>query len=845
MPVLPAENPMLPESPEMAKAPQAMYEALPRFGASLFATITPAGPAGAGKQQVKPTEGQPAGNLPVPPNYLLGPGDTLALSVWSRDFEQVKQTLTVSPEGFVVLPQVGRVTAAGQTLEQLRQGLTQSYARLFVDPAVTLVVSEQRTVEVYVTGDAVRPGKYALSGMATVLTALYAAGGPSDIGSFRTIRLNRVGQKPVEIDLYDYLLTGRRDSDIVLAPGDSIFVPPVAGEVGLTGELRRPARYELKPGMTVAQALELAGGLKPSGYAPTLHLWRADKQAKWALSMLDAADPQSADLKQVVRDGDLIIVKRILPTGQNTVELMGAVKRPGYYPVVEGVTVSSLLRSAEGLRWDAHMGTGVVRRMDYDRHYQIITFNVSEQMYGKNPPVIPLEPKDEVEVFVQSAVEPAQEVRVEGAVANPGTYPYAGQMRISHLILQAGSLLPEAYVDRAELLRLTPDQKYEIIPVNLKAALLGGTADVLVQRGDILKVSKLSEALAPQEVQIAGFVRNPGNYTRREGMKVSDLIFAAGGLKPGAGPKVEVIPGHFEGTPKPVALTLQGGEDKFTLEPDMLVQVGDSVTVDGRGEFKERADLAVLAGRVAQPGSYAIKRAGQQGYTVYDMIRDGGGVLADANPNGIVVYRRRDASIGQAQNEDLTKILQSVNRETAQQKPLQVDQQAQAMSASVASGLTALVSPSATSIVLPPRAVTPEDYVMAIPISGNKLLASEGKEGNLELEPGDNVVVPRRVNTVTVLGAVPRSGAVPYVGGERARLYITEAGGYREDAASERMVVVHQNGSAAPIKLSAEIEPGDIIVVPTKHIVRTVRTESAWQQWMRGIVGLITAALVF
>lgn len=838
---------MLPEYPEMAKAPQAMYEALPRFGASLFATISPAGPSEAGKQQLKATAGQPVGNLPVPPNYLLGPGDTLALSVWSRDFEQVKQTLTVSPEGFIIVPQVGRMTAAGQTLEQLRQGLAQSYSRLFVDPSVTLVVSEQRTVEVYVTGDAVRPGKYSLSGMATVLTALYAAGGPSEIGSFRTIRLNRVGQKPVEIDLYDYLLTGRRDNDIVLAPGDSIFVPPVAGEVGLTGELRRPARYELRPGMTVAQALELAGGLKPSGYAPTLHLWRADRQAKWALSMLQCTDPNSPDLKQALHDGDLIIVKRILPTGQNTVELIGAVKRPGYYPVVEGVTVSSLLRSAEGLRWDAHMGTGVVRRMDYDRHYQIITFNVSEQMYGQNPPVIPLEPKDEVEVFAQSAVEPAQEVRIEGAVANPGTYPYAGQMRISHLILQAGSLLPEAYVDRAELLRLTPDQKYEIIPVNLKAALLGGTADLLVQRGDILKVSKLSEALAPQEVQVAGFVRNPGNYARREGMKVSDLIFAAGGLKPGAGPKVEVIPGHFEGTPKPVVLTLQGAADKYTLEPDMLVQAGDSVTVTGRGEFKERADLAVLAGRVAEPGSYAIKRAGQQGYTVYDMIRDGGGILPDANPNGIVVYRRRDASIGQAQNDDLTKILQSVNRETAQQKPLQVDQQAQsqALGASVASGLTALVSPSATSIVLPPRAVTPEDYVMAIPVSGRKLLASEGKEGNLELEPGDNVVVPRRVNTVTVLGAVPRSGAVPFVDGERARRYITEAGGYREDAATERMVVVHQNGSAAPVKGSSEIEPGDIIVVPTKHIVRTVRTESAWQQWMRGIVGLITAALVF
>lgn len=824
------------EPPEQASSPQALFEALPRFGASLFAAAT----------QTPAAETPPA-NLPVPPNYLLGPGDTLDLSVWSRDFEQVKQTLTISPEGFIILPQLGRITASGQTIEQLRQGLAQQYSKLFVDPNVTLVVSEQRTVEVYVTGDAVRPGKYPLAGMATVLTALYAAGGPSEIGSFRNIRLNRVGRAAIEIDLYDYLLTGRRDNDVVLAPGDSIFIPPVRGEVGLTGELRRPARYEIKDELTVASAIDLAGGMKPSAYAPLVHLWRGEKRADWVLSTLNCSDPGSEDCRRPLRDGDLIIVKNILPRGDNTIELIGAVKRPGYYPWTPEATVASLLRAGEGLTWNAHMATGLLRRMDYDRHTYVIPFNISEQMYGDNPKVIPLEPKDQVEVLFQHAVEPVREVKIEGAVATPGTYEFAAKMTVSQLVLLAGSVLPEAYLDRADLLRLTPDQKYEIVPVNLKAALNGdAAADLPLERGDILKVALQADALPADQVQIAGYVQKPGSYRRYEGMKVSDLIFAAGGLKPGAGPDVSVTPGRFEGMPQPVRLTLAGGPDDFKLEPDMKLGQGDTVSVIGRGEFNEQADVVVLQGRVQHPGSFTLKRDKGQSYTIMDLIRDSGGLLSDANPNGIVVYRRREVSMGQAQAEDLNRILQSTNREAAQ-PPMQMDQtvQAGAMGNAVSQNLSTLMTPGGTSIVLPPRPVRAEDWVSAIPVSGKKLLESNGAVGNIELERGDNVVVPRRINTVTVLGAVPRSGAVPFVDGQLARDYITESGGFREDAAQDRMVVVRANGAAAPVRLKDAIEPGDIIVVPTKHIVRTVRTESSWQQWLRGIVSLVTAALVF
>jgi len=267
----------------------------------------------------------------------------------------------------------------------------------------------------------------------------------------------------------------------------------------------------------------------------------------------------------------------------------------------------------------------------------------------------------------------------------------------------------------------------------------------------------------------------------------------------------------------------------------------------------------VLAGRVEHPGSFALKRDRTHAYTVCDLIKDSGGLLPDANPNGMVIYRRRDLSTDPAQVEDLNRILSATNREAAQppvqvdqrgeqiQSPVQIAQSAQAgaLGSTVAQSLSTLVSQNGTTIVLPPRPIRTDDMVTAIPVSGHKLLDSDGREGNIELEPGDNVVVPRLVNTVTVLGAVPRSGAVPFVATFRCRDYLKEAGGLREDAEERRMVVIHPNGAAAPIGLKGVIEPGDLIVVPTTYIVRNVRTENVWQNWLRSIIAIVTAGLVF
>lgn len=825
-------------------SPARTFLALPRFGADLFATTR--APAPAGEQQPD----QPvATSAPVPATYRLGPGDALSLQVHAAGWEQVVQEMTVTPEGFIFPDQLGRISAAGRTIEELRDDLRRRYSRIFATPTVTLAISSQRAIDVYVTGDVVAPGRFVLTGMATVLDALYAAGGPSEVGSFRNIRLSRVGEPAIEIDLYDYLLTGSREGDMLLDPGDTIFVPAMGPEVGVAGEVRRPARYELDGDTTVAALLEMAGGLAPRAHR-VMHLWRADRGEEWRMLSIDTTRDSVEDLARPVEDGDLLVARGIRDSVGNTVRILGAVKRPGYYPVDEYATVAELIEAAEGLSVEAHVGRGVISRLDARRHFEVIPFEVASALDGDPQHNLRLQAKDWVTIYQQEEVEPPFIVEVQGAVRRPGQYRWAANLRVSQLIMRAGGLEPEAWLERADLLRLTQNQTWRVIPVDLQRALEGDpVADIVLARGDRLEVRTRAQVGRDATVHIAGFVRNEGEYPLREAMRVSDLIFAAGGLLPGAGPTLDLVRGRFEGAPEPVRLALTGEPEAFVVEPDMLLGPDDSVTIMGRGDYSRTADVAFLRGRVRRPGAYPIVEGpGNAAYTVWDLISHGGGLLDDANEGGIVVYRRRVAAMGDAQEEDLSRVLQSVNREARQQQAVQVtdQQQAQAMQQNVTQQLRqVLTTPSGVSIVLPPHPVQEEDWVAAIPIAGERLIASAGRDGNLELEPGDTVVVPKRTNTVMVLGAVPRSGAVPFVEGGSAEYYINESGGLREDSARNRMIVVHANGAVEPIKPRTQLHPGDVVVVPTRHIVRHVKTESDLQMWLRTIVPLATAALLF
>lgn len=784
---------------------------------------------------------------PVPPNYILGAGDVLELWVWARNQEQIHEQVTITPEGFAFLPLLGQVALADQTLEQARQTLAAAYKRFFAEPRVTLVLAEQRVIEIFVTGDVMRPGRYALSGMATVFSALYEAGGPNEVGSFRRLQLTRLGQPPVTIDLYDYLLEGKREGDIILRSGDAIFVPVVRAEVGVSGQVRRPARYELLGGETVAEVLRLSGGLQPEAYAAGVQLWRIDRYQERQLTLLNLS-PGSPDWQKPVQDGDLLLIAPVLKEAEATVQIVGAVARPGTYPLISGLTIADVIAMAQGLTAQAHMAKGVLRRLGPDMHYQALFFNVKEALARRPDSNLPVQKQDIIEIFTQAEIEPPAEVTIKGAVLRPGRYEWNEGMRVGELLHLAGGPKPGAYLEYVRIERLTADLRRQIIPVNL-AVPQPPDADPLLQREDIVIIPDRNEMEAPGLVTIGGFVAHPGDYPRLEGMRVSDLIYAAGGLLPQAGPTIQYAPGRQAGPTERQELRLIRDAQGFRVEPDLVLKSGDCVAVAGQGELREREGLITVEGRVRRPGSYILRRdeSARTVYSVWEALQEAGGLLEDANPQGIVVYRPLRPAGGKAQEQDMQQVIETMNYEARlQNRPtITASERQAALGSAITTGLASVfASGTQVNVIIPPDEISLQRSVQAIPVDGEKLLQTQGQESNFVLQPGDIVSVPPLVYTVTLFGAVTRPGTLPYKPEMTLTDYIAMAGGLREDAYWKRAVIVHPNGAVEVITKKTNVKPGDIVIVPTTHVVRTVHTEPPFLSWLKSLTQLILTRLI-
>jgi protein involved in polysaccharide export with SLBB domain len=346
-------------------------------------------------------------------------------------------------------------------------------------------------------------------------------------------------------------------------------------------------------------------------------------------------------------------------------------------------------------------------------------------------------------------------------------------------------------------------------------------------------------------------------YTRAQGMKVSDLIYAAGGLVPGAGPEVQWVQGHYEGPPKPVLLHLTGDAADFKLDLDPVLNDDDTVGVGGRGDFTAQPEMVSIDGEVEHPGSLALPQAaGTQTFTAWDLLQQGGKLLPDACLSGLIVYRSGRPAKTTSQADDLTKVLQGLNGQAHQEQTatpaVNAAQMSAALTQNVTQGMaTVLSQETGVSIVMPPLPVEVTQAVSGIPLDGDVLVATRGARGNLTLQDGDYLYVPKQPATVTVLGAVARSGAIPLLPttGRRAHAptaeeYVAQSGGFRDDADAKHLVVVHLNGSVTVAVKTTPLRPGDVLVVPSRYVVRNVRTESELDSWLKAIVPLVTTALI-
>jgi polysaccharide biosynthesis/export protein len=403
-------------------------------------------------------------------------------------------------------------------------------------------------------GEAKRPGSYTISGLGTIMSGLYAAGGITSNGSLRNIQLRRQGRTVRTLDLYDVLMRGDTSDDSKVLPGDVIFVPPVGATVSVDGEVRRPAIYEIKNEATVVDLVGLAGGLTPEANRLTASLMRIDEQQHRVVIQVDPTSAAAGS--QRLRNGDLLTITRLRPTLDSGVVLQGHVFTPGTVAWREGIRLSDVIHSVDELQPNADIHYLLIRRESPpDRHISVLSADLAAALAGPGTASdVPLMPRDRVTVFDLSTsrdrvidpllqelhvqgnmVRPSAIVHVEGLVKVPGDYPLEPDMTISDLIRAGGGLSDAAYGRTAELTRYQvvngEDRRTQLVNVDLDAAVRGeATANVKLQPFDTLIIKEMPEWGGRESVFLEGEVRFPGRYAIRRGETLRSVIARAGGL---------------------------------------------------------------------------------------------------------------------------------------------------------------------------------------------------------------------------------------------------------------------------------------------------------------------------
>jgi len=481
-----------------------------------------------------PSTFAPVTNIPVGPEYIIGPGDEIRITVWGK--VEGRWSVKVDRDGNIIIPKIGIMPVAGLTFKELKEVLLKEFEKYYKGFEMNVSMGALRSITVYVVGNARRPGAYTVSSLSTLVNALFVAGGPSKTGSMRDIQVKRNGMTIVHFDLYDFLLRGDKTKDIRLMPEDVIFIPPVGPLVGVAGMVKRPAIYELKGHVRLLELIEMAGGLMPTGYLSRVQVERIyDNEVK---VLVDADLKHLTEQENIVlQDGDLVKVYPITNVIVNAVELVGNVTRPGKYQWFKGMRVSDIIKEPDkDLLPETYMEQALITRLvPPDYHPELILFNLKKAIFDRDKTEDKLlEPYDKIRIYNKWEMVNKEEVRVSGAVNKPGTYKYYENMKVSDLINLAGGLKYFAYMDKAELTRVTPTERGPItkkIIINLRKALSGDPyANIPLKQDDYLIVRAVPEWQLYQKVTIKGEVRFPGVYTIKKGERLSDLIKRAGGF---------------------------------------------------------------------------------------------------------------------------------------------------------------------------------------------------------------------------------------------------------------------------------------------------------------------------
>lgn len=487
---------------------------------------------------------EPSVNLATPPNYRLGPDDEVIIDIWGTSQNTIRQQ--ISPDGTINIEKIGPVSLSGMTVseanEYLKRVLGKTYSGLdALDGTleIRLTLGNARTIQINVMGEVIQPGTYALSSFSTVFHALYRAGGVNEIGSLRNVQVTRNGKTVAKVDVYDFIMKGKTQDDIRLQEGDVIIVPAYEALVQISGNVKRPMKFEMKKNETLATLIGYAGGFSADAYTRSLRVVRQNGE-EYEINTVKEIDYSAYPM----RNGDVVTAEAILNRFTNKLEVRGAVYRPGIYQLNGEInTVRALVNEAKGLMGDAFTNRAVLQREREDLTTEIISVDVRSIMAGTSPD-IPLQKNDILYIPSIHDLEDRGDVAIFGEVAKPDSYSYSDNMTLEDLIIRAGGLRESASTVRVDVSRRIKDPKSthstdsigQMFTFALKDGfVIDGEQGFTLQPYDQVFVRRSPGYQAQQNVQVTGEVIFGGTYamtTTEE--RLSDLVKKAGGATPKA-----------------------------------------------------------------------------------------------------------------------------------------------------------------------------------------------------------------------------------------------------------------------------------------------------------------------
>lgn len=777
----------------------------------------------------QPSTFAPVSDVPVPNEYVLGPGDTLRVLLYGKESQDL--SLTINRRGEIEIPNVGPLNIAGQSFIEAKSIIKDIIQEKMIGAKTSISMGEMRSVRIFVLGDAFKPGSYTLSSLSTVTQALYAAGGVNSIGSLRNIQVKRRGKTLTTFDLYDLLLKGDTSNDIHLLAGDVVFIPPVTKSVGIKGEVARPAIYELKNESSLQEILAIAGGMLATAYEKIVKVERINDSGLRSVLNIDLNTRGNA--QQKLQNGDILEVGSVLTRLEHSVTIKGHVARPGIYGWHKNMRLSELLGNINDFKERPELNYILVIRKNAISD-EISSFAVNYAGYiknGDNQSDFSLNSQDTVYVFNKNndraaslkpvlekirkqveLAEPANIVSIMGSVRNPGSYPLTQKAEVATLLQASMGYSLNAELSFAILARfnivnfqtevhyldLTNSEDQHLILQPLDRLFVfdkkSARANLLENLNEQLQ-TQATKNLPQKVVNINGDVRFPGQYPLAVNMSTDQLIALAGGLNE----STYLIDAELTRFSSDGVESASISHQIVNIQNnDLVLKPLDTLQLKRIPDWREKRTVK-LVGEFTFPGTYVLNK----GETLSDVIVRAGGLTEEADSHASIFTREE---IKQQQQRQINRLRKDLKSQITLQN---LDKEAGDLSV------------DSNEINMLAERLDDVDVVGRIVIDLPGILANN-TQANIRLDANDALYIPKKRESIMVLGEVLQPTTHIYSDTVDWQEYIDRSGGVKSRADIQRIYLIKADGSIINTAKnnnwfssnSDKLSAGDTIIVP-------------------------------